>query len=1005
MNQILIFWLMQYSLTNNLLKMNRDLTKKMGASLRAPGFFLPLFFLLLSVFSAPSSLYADSGAVACDANAGTLIAISNDCLEGDATLVATIQNQPVVPAGYQVLYVLTSGTGLVIEQVNAAPTFNVTEEGLFTIHTLVYDPTTLDLSIVVPGVTTGFDVNSLLEQGGGSICASLDVAGAQFNVIDCACGSDAGTMVPISSTCDAGIATLVAATGNNPIVPPGFSLLYVLTQGDDLVIIDAGAEPTFNVSEPGEYRIHALVFDPNSPLLNIVQFGETTGVEVNALLTIPAYGICGDLDVPGAFFDVAPCPCDADAGVLLSTSHDCLTDELELSAQIHVAPTVPAGFEVLYVLTSSSDLVIIGVNTEPVFTVTDEGSYRIHTLVYNPNTLDLSIVEPGVTTGFDVNGLLIQGGGDICASLDVAGAQYTVNECICAADAGTLAAASDNCLSGSADLVAEIDMAPSIPDNYSLIYVLTSGSDLVIQNVNSDPSFTVTETGTYTIHTLVYDPNTLDLGIVEIGVTTGFDVNGLLIQGGGSICASLDVAGAAFEVTECPCDATAGTLNGSGLCFQDDQALISAQAAGDAVVPAGYEVLYVLTSTDDLIIQNVNATPEFEVEAVGSYTIHTLVYDPNTLDLSIVEIGVTTGFDVNGLLVQGGGSICAALDVTGASFSFGGCDFACLAEAGSLVPDSDNCLDGSADLVAAVATAPGVPAGFEVLYVLTSGSGLVIEQVNAAPEFTVEMEGLYTIHTLVYDPNTLDLSIVEPGVTTGFDVNGLLEQGGGDICAALDVAGAAFEVATCPCTADAGTLTAVSDNCLEDNVAELVAETADAPVVPTGYEVLYVLTSGSGLVIEQVNADPVFTVEAVGTYTIHTLVYNPATLDLSIVEPGVTTGFDVNGLLQQGGGDICASLLVAGATYEVVECPSIQARPFPNPVDDMLNIRFSENAIGQSVIVRISDQSGVMMKQVILEGVNEVESFTVNDLPTGSYSIVISKESGEVITTKTIMKM
>ncbi len=68
----------------------------------------------------------------------------------------------------------------------------------------------------------------------------------------------------------------------------------------------------------------------------------------------------------------------------------------------------------------------------------------------------------------------------------------------------------------------------------------------------------MTEGGSYTIHTLVYDPNTLDLSIVVPGVTTGFDVNGLLIQGGGSICASLDVAGAAFNVT----NPDAGTLSG-----------------------------------------------------------------------------------------------------------------------------------------------------------------------------------------------------------------------------------------------------------------------------------------------------------------------------------------------------------------------------------------------------------------------------------------------------------
>jgi hypothetical protein len=101
---------------------------------------------------------------------------------GVASLDANPQGNAVVPAGYQTLYVLTRGQGLVIQQVAATPSFNVTQTGLYRIHTLIYDPSTLNLGIVVPGVTTGFDVNSLLIQGGGSICASLDVTGAPFLV-------------------------------------------------------------------------------------------------------------------------------------------------------------------------------------------------------------------------------------------------------------------------------------------------------------------------------------------------------------------------------------------------------------------------------------------------------------------------------------------------------------------------------------------------------------------------------------------------------------------------------------------------------------------------------------------------------------------------------------------------------------------------------------------------------------------------------------------------------
>ncbi|MEM7534515.1 MAG: hypothetical protein AAF639_20200, partial [Chloroflexota bacterium] len=130
------------------------------------------------------------GPPSCSADAGTLTAAaSNVTLSGgSATISATPNGDIAVPAGYETLYVLTSGAGLVIEQTSATPSFTVNAAGNYTIHTLVAetsdnaDPDFLDLSIVVPGTTTGFDVNGLLQQGGGSICGSLDVAGTPIAV-------------------------------------------------------------------------------------------------------------------------------------------------------------------------------------------------------------------------------------------------------------------------------------------------------------------------------------------------------------------------------------------------------------------------------------------------------------------------------------------------------------------------------------------------------------------------------------------------------------------------------------------------------------------------------------------------------------------------------------------------------------------------------------------------------------------------------------------------------
>ncbi len=124
---------------------------------------------------------------------------------------------------------------------------------------------------------------------------------------------------------------------------------------------------------------------------------------------------------------------------------------------------------------------------------------------------------------------------------------------------------------------------------------------------------------------------------------------------------------AAFTPAPDPCLADAGTLSGGGrVTIVAGQAPVQATPNGDEVLPAGYSKVYVLTFGTELVIQQTNNTPYFTVTEAGKYTIHTLVYDPATLDLSIVIPGLTTGFDVNSILIQGGGTICGALDVAGA---------------------------------------------------------------------------------------------------------------------------------------------------------------------------------------------------------------------------------------------------------------------------------------------------------------------------------------------------
>ncbi|MBK7945153.1 MAG: hypothetical protein IPJ85_07550 [Flavobacteriales bacterium] len=368
----------------------------------------------------------------------------------------------------------------------------------------------------------------------------------------------------------------------------------------------------------------------------------------------------------------------------------------------------------------------------------------------------------------------------------------------------------------------------------------------------------------------------------------------------------------------CTADASTLSPNRPEVCFEDGPTFIDAAFDQLPTVPTGYQLLHVLTTDPDLTIIATSATPEFTVDALGNYVIHTLVYDPATLDLSGIVLGSTQAGEVLAQLIQGGGSVCGSLDVAGAAVAVIECA-ECEAQAGTITADDETvCLDGTAELSATPDGNSNVPDGYAVVYVLTVGGDLIIVDAGVIPGFTVSDPGNYRIHTLVFDPTTFDIGIVELGVTTGGDVIDYIQAN--SLCASLDVAGAPISVEACvACDADAGTITTdQTPVCLIEGAADISATHDGNSVVPDGFEQVYVLTQGASLTIQSAGLVPNFTVAGPDTYTIHTLVYDPSTLDLSVIEFGVTTGFDVLDLIDQNG--ICASLDAAGAAVVVQEC-------------------------------------------------------------------------------------
>src|SRR5690606_40218495 len=80
------------------------------------------------------------------------------------------------------------------------------------------------------------------------------------------------------------------------------------------------------------------------------------------------------------------------------------------------------------------------------------------------------------------------------------------------------------------------------------VYVLTQGEEFVILATDVHTRYAADDLCACLEYTRVLFPTTLDLGLIEFGVTTASDINALLNQGGGAICASLDMTGAPITV-------------------------------------------------------------------------------------------------------------------------------------------------------------------------------------------------------------------------------------------------------------------------------------------------------------------------------------------------------------------------------------------------------------------------------------------------------------------------
>ena len=117
------------------------------------------------------------------------------------------------------------------------------------------------------------------------------------------------------------------------------------------------------------------------------------------------------------------------------------------------------------------------------------------------------------------------------------------------------------------------------------------------------------------------------------------------------------------------CDADAGnlTIDNAIACLNNGEATISATSLGNINAPPGFGIIYLLSEQPGNTIITFDNDADFIVNNAGNYTIHTLVYDMSENVVDSISMNQTTIFDIEALLIQGGGSICGDLDLGGAS--------------------------------------------------------------------------------------------------------------------------------------------------------------------------------------------------------------------------------------------------------------------------------------------------------------------------------------------------
>ncbi|WP_299251454.1 T9SS type A sorting domain-containing protein [uncultured Lacinutrix sp.] len=216
----------------------------------------------------------------------------------------------------------------------------------------------------------------------------------------------------------------------------------------------------------------------------------------------------------------------------------------------------------------------------------------------------------------------------------------------------------------------------NLPSNFYIDAIVSGASESVrleVENLETNEEYSIIEN---------YIPYTFPAGngAWNLGLGT-FEVKASMYSGNYCNSTLCDEKTLTFTITDenTLCEVNTGTITLDNSIISilnlSSPVTVNIVSNGDAVVPQGYNTAILLSrtnSSNNTVIEEYKLSSNFfffanGYNSIGDYKIHSLVYNPTSLDLSSISVGNTTITDVANTI--SGNDVCASFDEVGVPFS------------------------------------------------------------------------------------------------------------------------------------------------------------------------------------------------------------------------------------------------------------------------------------------------------------------------------------------------